>query len=43
MRKAVAKFIKTGIDAFKDDEEFKRHLWVLEDHPAQAISVVGSI
>lgn len=44
MKLSVKRFIKQGIDAFKDDQEdFKRSLWVMEDHPAQAICVVASI
>ena len=44
MRMGVAKFIKTANDAYKDDnEDFKRSHWVMEDHPAQAVCVVGSI
>ena len=39
----VKKFIKDGHYAYKEDEDFKRHNWVMEDHPAQAICVVGSI
>ena len=41
---AVKKFVKDAHNAYKEDnEEFKRHNWVLEEHPAQAICVVGSI
>jgi hypothetical protein len=40
---SVKRFIRDAHAAFKEDEEFKRHKWVLEDHPAQSICVVGSI
>ncbi len=43
MMLAVKKFIKDAHFAFKEEEDFKRHKWVMEDHPAQAICVVASI
>ena len=39
----MKKFIKDAHYAYKEDEDFKRHSWVMEDHPAQAICVVASI
>lgn len=43
MMQSVKKFIKDAHYAYREDEEFKRHGWVMEDHPAQAICVVASI
>ncbi len=41
---AVFKFIKEAHMAYREEnEDFKRHQWVLEKHPAQAVCVVGSI
>lgn len=40
---AVKKFIGHAHVNFKEEEEFKRHKWVMEDHPAQGICVVASI
>lgn len=34
MMLAVKRFIKDGHNAYKEDEDFKRQEWVMEDHPA---------
>lgn len=40
----VKKSIKEAYLGYKEEnEDFKRHRWVMEDYTAQAISVVGSI
>jgi len=31
---AVKRFIKDAHLAFKEEDDFKRHNWVMEDHPA---------
>lgn len=44
MRESVKKSIKQSHDQYKDDDEFKRHEWVLlKDHITQGICTVGSI
>lgn len=44
MQDSVNKFIKDSLLAFREDlEDFKRHNWVMQPHPAQAVTVVGSI
>ncbi len=40
----VRRSIKDAKAAFREDsEDFKRHEWVLDDYPAQAIAIVSSI
>ncbi len=43
MTDSVERFIHKSYVAFKEDEDFKRHLWVMEDHPAQGICVAASL
>ena len=44
MEASVKKFIIDAHKAFREEnEDFKRHNWVMEDHKAEAICVVASI